>query len=109
MKYEPVKVRHIVAVQYKKANKPWHPYAVGRPDGIPTTYRRNGQLFVVTGQEQHYWQVQSGLLGKCGHKHKTEKAAGPCFQRMKKRWSALRSQQSKKAFASRKKMSIRRP
>jgi len=99
MRYRPVKVRQIIAVGYKKADKPWHQFAVGRPDGIPSTYRRNGALFVHTGREKRYWIVSCNLFGECGHKHKTEAAAEPCKRRFEKRWHAHRSKQAKVARA----------
>lgn len=97
MRYEPVKVRNIIAVEYKKATKPWHQFAIGRrTDSIPTTFTRGSQLHVVTGREKRYWEVYSKLLGECGHKHKTEAGAKPCLRRMKATWSAIRSKQAKR-------------
>ena len=102
MKYEPVKVHQIISVEYKKADKPWNQFAVGRPDGIPSTYRKkDGTLMVVTGREKRYFVVTSKMFGECGHKHKTEAAAEPCKRKMKARWSARRSKQSKASWISR--------
>jgi hypothetical protein len=47
------------------------------------------------------YQVLSGLLGRCGHKHLTEAAAKPCLERMKKEWSRRRSDQMKAAWSRR--------
>jgi hypothetical protein len=99
MRYRPVETHQIIAVQYKKAKAGTE--AVQRNDGIPSSYRRGGELFAHTGVEQRYFQVRSKLLGDCGHKHKTEQAADPCLRRMKAEWSALRSKQSKRNWKAR--------
>jgi hypothetical protein len=100
--YRPVKVVQILAVEYRKATKPWEQFAVGRPDGIPSTMQRHGTLHVHTGRERRYWQVRSNLLGTCGHKHRTEEAASPCLRRMKVKDSELRSKRSRLAHRRRK-------
>jgi len=99
MRYYPVKIQRIISVQYKKL-KPGE-QAVNRTDTIPTTERRNGSTFGYTGVQKEFFRVVSKLLGECGHEHKTEASAQPCFKRMKKEWSAIRSNQSKTAYARR--------
>lgn len=32
--------------------------------------------------DKPYWCVTSRSLGRCGHKHKTQKACEPCYKRM---------------------------
>lgn len=102
MRYRPVKVQQIISVEYKKATKPWQQFAVGRQDGIPTTYRKkDGTLMVATGRSKHHWVVSCKLFGECGHKHKTEASAEPCKLRFEKRWHAHRSKQAKATWISR--------
>jgi hypothetical protein len=103
MLYRPVKVHQIISVEYKKANKPWNQFAVGRQDGIPTTYRKkDGTLMVATGREKRYWVVSCNLFGECSHKHKTEAGAEACALKVKKRWHEHRSKQAKAAAKKRK-------
>jgi hypothetical protein len=53
-------------------------------------------------KEIEYFSVLS-KSGRCGHKHRTEAAAQPCLERMKKEWSRRRrSRQMKEAWARRK-------
>jgi hypothetical protein len=97
MRYEPVRVCNITRVEYKKLEPGEKP--AERSDGIPRTHRRKDGLYGLTGAEKRFWQVHSKLLGTCGHEHRTEKAAQPCFRRMQKKWSQQRSEKAKRQHA----------
>lgn len=76
MRYEPVKVLTLFHRIYTKSNK----------------FIRETPCF---------YQVRSNLLGSCGHKHRTLKAAEPCKRRMQTAWSARRAAASRAAYARR--------
>ena len=73
MRYEPVKLRHVVELYYHR----------DRPS--------------VPVKERHYFQVRSETLGTCGHRHRSEAAAKPCLSRMEAEWSRQRSELSRMA------------
>ena len=68
--------------------------------------RRFAQVFDKAGnfirQTKDYFVVTSNLLGDCGHQHRTESGAKPCYDKMSKEWSARRSAQSRENAAKRK-------
>ena len=79
MRYQPVKVVHVVERLYR-----------GRDA------RKDGHIV-----ERGYFQARSKLLGSCGHRHRTEEAAGPCALKMRAEWASGRSAASKAAWAAR--------
>lgn len=90
MRYQPVKVSHITAFTLPK----------GTARSVRHLSFEDHQRLAI--KTEKFWQVRSKLLGDCGHKHKTEAAAGRCLRRMKKRDTELRSLRSKLAHVSRK-------
>jgi len=80
MRYRPVRTVCFYSQVFKK-----------QPNGTET--------FVRTTPER--WQVRSNLVGNCGHEHRSEKAAEPCLERMRKMDTRLRSKRSKAMWAQR--------
>ena len=74
MRYRPVRIVCFYSKVFKKL-----------PNGIEAFIRDTPRRY----------QVRSNLLGNCGHEHKSEKAAEPCFKRMEKMDTRLRSERSK--------------
>jgi hypothetical protein len=98
MLYRPVKVHHIISVQYAPKKPGQTPV---KPTPFAPATARNGSL-AATGKVVEFWRVSCNLFGECGHEHKTEAGAERCKKRFEKRWHEHRSKQAKKAAKKRK-------
>jgi len=96
MRYQPVKVHHIISVQYAPKKHGVTAVCPAAAPFAPATSRRHGVTLAATGVVKEFFRVECKLFGECGHNHKTEAAAQPCKRRMEKRWHEFRSKQSKK-------------
>jgi hypothetical protein len=64
---------------------------------VETYNSKTGKLL----NTRKFYQAYSRSLDSCGHRHQTEDAALPCLEKLKKRWSAWRSEVAKEAWQKR--------